>query len=92
MKSWRSGVLSWQSASFRAVSRIERALAPHELRGLPRRLARARRLDDLLDDLARRRGGSIQVGAELLVEDLLDPGIDLGGDELVLRLRGELGS
>ena len=38
--------------------RIERALAADELAGLARRLAGARRLDDLLDDLACRPAGS----------------------------------
>ena len=39
-------------------ARVERALAPHELAGLARRLAGPRGLDDLLDDLACRRAGS----------------------------------
>ena len=71
-------------------ARVERALAPHELAGLARRLARPRRLDDLLDDLARDARVLLEVRAELFVDDLLDPGLDLGGDELVLGLRGEL--
>ena len=69
---------------------VERALAPHELARLARRLARARRLDDLLDDLAADARVLLEVRAELLVDDLLDPRLDLGGDELVLGLRGEL--
>ena len=36
------------------------------------------------------RGFSSRYEPELLVDDLLDPRLDLGRDELVLRLRGEL--
>ena len=72
-------------------ARVERALAADQLAGLARRLARARRLHDLLDDLLADPRVLLEVRAELVVDDLLDPGLDLGRDELVLRLRGELG-
>ena len=70
---------------------IEHALAPRHLARLARRLARARRVDDLDGDGARvaaaARGGTHQ----LLGHDLLDHRPHLRGDELVLGLRRELG-
>src|SRR5262249_26860890 len=70
---------------------VEGALPPDELAGLSRGLAGARGLDDLLDDLLGDARVLLEVGPELLVNDLLDPGLDFGRDELVLRLRGEFG-
>ena len=69
---------------------IERALAPGHLARLARRLARARGLDDLGDDGARFLRMLEQKFAELLRHRGLDHALDLGGDQLVLGLRGEL--
>ena len=69
---------------------IERALPPHELARLARRFPRPRGLHDLVDDAAGHAGVFLEVRAELFVDHLLDPRLDLGGNELVLRLRGEL--
>ena len=69
---------------------IESALAPHELARLARRFPRPRGLDDLVDDAPGDAGVFLEVRAELLVDHLLDPRLDLGRNELVLRLRREL--
>ena len=69
---------------------VERALAPHELARLAGRLARARRVDDLLDDPAGDLRVLLEEARELLVGDGLDPGLRFLRDELLLRLRGEL--
>ncbi len=69
---------------------VEGALAPDELACLARGLARSRRLDVSSRRSSCRHGWFLQEGTELVVDDLLHPGLDLGGDELVLGLRGEL--
>src|SRR5690606_4878867 len=68
---------------------VERALAARQLARLARRLARGRGLDDLADDLLRFLRVLLEPLLELLGDDALDRGADLGGDELVLGLRGE---
>ena len=73
------------------VRGVERALAPRQVARLARRLAGVRRLDALLDDPPRLARVLLQVGAEPLDDHLLDPTLDVGGDQLVLGLRGELG-
>ena len=71
------------------VRDVERALAPRQFAGLARRLARLRRLDHLADDDT----GILRMLLEPLPEQFVDEPLDhrphLGGDELVLRLRGE---
>ena len=69
---------------------VERALAPHEIARLARRLARARGVDRLADDLARDAGVLLEEGAELVVDDGLDDALDLGVAELGLGLSLEL--
>src|SRR5262249_60149466 len=69
---------------------IERALAPRQLARLARRLARTRGLDDLLGDAPGVLRVLFEVIAEALVDHLLDPGLHVRGDQLVLGLRGEL--
>ncbi len=73
------------------VRGVERALAAGEVARLARGLAGARGLDALLDDPPRLARVLLEVLGELLVDHLLDPALDLGGDQLVLGLRGELG-
>ena len=70
---------------------IECALAARELARLARGLARGGGLDDFRHDRARFGGMLLEPCAQLLVDEILDHGADFGGDELVLRLRGELG-
>src|SRR5262249_59425116 len=52
---------------------VERAFAPHQITRLPRRLARARRVDRLADDAACDRRVFLEIGAEPVVENRLDP-------------------
>ena len=71
--------------------RVERALAPDELARLARGLAGAGRLDDLLDDLARDARVLLEVRSRASRRRPAATQVfDLGGDELVLRLRREL--
>ena len=69
---------------------IERALAPRQLARLARRFARQRRLDDLADDDLGFLRVLLEPGRQLIADDALDDRLHLGGDELVLRLAGEL--
>ena len=69
---------------------VERALAPRQLARLARRLARERRLHDLADDDLGFLGVLLEPGRELIADDALDHRLHLRGDELVLRLAGEL--
>ena len=68
---------------------VERALAPRELPRLPRRLARLRRLDHLADDDPRLLRMLLEPLRQELVDQPLDHGAHLRGDELVLGLRRE---
>src|SRR5258708_6490134 len=68
---------------------IERALSARELARLARGLARRRRLDHLADDDPGLRRMLLEPILQRLVDDRLDHRADLGGDELVLGLRGE---
>src|SRR5262249_19737237 len=68
---------------------IERAFPARELACLARGLAGSRGLDDLADDDLRLRWMLLQPILQRLVDDVLDHGTHLRGDELVLRLRGE---
>ncbi len=70
---------------------IERALAPRHLARLSRRLARARRFDHLGDDEARLLRVLEEKFLQLRADRGLDHALHLGGDQLVLGLRGELG-
>src|SRR5690606_26451373 len=69
---------------------VERALAARHLARLARRLARPRRLDDLAYDDLRLGRMLEEERLELLRDDRFDDALDLGGNELVLRLRREL--
>ena len=69
---------------------VERALAPHQVARLPRRLARAGGVHRLRDDALRDRRVLVEVRAELVVDDGLDDALDLGVAELGLRLALEL--
>src|SRR5205823_4161705 len=51
---------------------VERALAPDQIAGLARRLARPRGVDRLADNSARHRGVFLEVGPQLVVDDRLD--------------------
>src|SRR5436305_1298569 len=73
------------------VRGVERALAPGEVARLAGRLAGVGRLDALLDDPPGLARILLQMGVEPLEDHLLDPPLDVGGDQLVLGLRGELG-
>src|SRR5208282_6332610 len=68
---------------------VERALAAGELARLARRFARLRRLDHFADDDAR----FLRMFLEPLRQEFTDQALDdrphLGGDQLVLGLRGE---
>src|SRR5262249_15610199 len=68
---------------------VERALLAREFAGLARGLARGRRLDDFADEDLRLRRMLRQPVLQRLVDDVLDHRTHLGGDELVLGLRGE---
>ncbi|GJE72869.1 hypothetical protein CHKEEEPN_4430 [Methylorubrum podarium] len=68
---------------------VERALAGDGLAGLACRLAGGRRQNHLGHHRPGLGRVFLQPGRETLVEDVLDRRADLGGDELVLRLRGE---
>ena len=69
---------------------VERALAPHQVARLAGRLARPGRVDRLRDDLPGDRRVLLEVGRELLVDDLLDDALHLGVAELRLGLPLEL--
>src|SRR6185295_8005557 len=69
---------------------VESALAPGQVPGLARGLARVRGLDALVDDSPSLPRVLLEVGRELVVDDLLDPPLDVRRDQLVLGLRGEL--
>ena len=68
---------------------VERALAPGQLAGLARRLARLRRLDHLADDDARLLRMLLEPLRQQLADEALDDGPHFRGHELVLGLRGE---
>ena len=68
---------------------VEGALAAGQLARLARRLARRGGLDDLADDDLRFRRMLLEPGAEGVVDEALDHRPNLGGDQLVLGLRGE---
>ena len=70
---------------------VERALAPRQLAGLARGLARGRRLDHLADDLAASAGCSSNHWPSFSAHDGLDHRADFRGDQLVLGLRREFG-
>ena len=72
------------------VRGVEDALAAGELARFPRRFARARRFDALLDDPLRDSRVLLEKGPELVVHHLLHPALDLRGDQAVLGLGGEL--
>src|SRR6202521_5284014 len=69
---------------------VERALAQHQIAGLPGRLARTGRIDRLPHDPPRHPGVLLEVRAELVVENGLDDALDLGVAELGLGLALEL--
>ena len=69
---------------------VERALPPDELARLAGGLARARGIDDLLDDPPGDLRVLLEEAREPLVRDGLDPRLRFLRDELLLRLRGEL--
>ena len=66
--------------------RIESALPADELAGFASGFAGAGGFDDLLDDPLADARVLLEVGAQLVVDDLLDPGLHFGRDQLVLRL------
>src|SRR5690606_12664783 len=68
---------------------VERALA-RDLARLAGGLARLRGLHDLVDDRFALARMLLEPGCDLLADDALDDRLDLGRDELVLRLAGEL--
>jgi len=70
---------------------VERALAPGKLARLARGLAGGGCFHHLGGDLARLRGMLLEPLAELLAHHRFDDRADLGRDQLVLGLRGELG-
>src|SRR5208282_1464502 len=74
----------------RQRSRIERALAPHELLGFARSLARGGSFDRARDDLLRHRRRLLQELAELLVYQPGNDSFDFGVAELGLGLAFEL--
>ena len=78
------GQLAGQTAAF------ERALFPREIARLARRVARLGRHDRLVDDRAGHLRVFLEVGAELLVDDLLDNALHLAVAELGLGLPLEL--
>ncbi len=69
---------------------VERAFAPRQLARLACGLARASRVDDLVDDGFRLRGLLEQEFAELFAGDRLDHAFHFRRDQLVLGLRREL--
>ena len=76
----------------RQAAAIERALAAGEIARLAGRLARARRLDRLVDDLARHRRVLLEERAQALVDECLHDAGDIGiqlalGLSFKLRLR-----
>ena len=73
------------------VGDIEHALAPGQLARLARRLARRRRIDHLGDDRLGRRRVLLEPAIQALADHALHHLVDLGADQLVLGLRGELG-
>ena len=70
---------------------IQRALTAGHVAGLAGRVPGPGRVDDFLDDLPGFLGMLKQVVLEFLGHGLLDGGLHLGGDQLVLGLAGELG-
>ncbi len=68
---------------------IERALAPRQVAGLARRLAGARRVDRLADDLAPHGGVLVEVLAQLVVDELRHVAGDIAV-QLALGLAFEL--
>ena len=68
---------------------VERALAPGQLARLARRLAGGGGLDHLADDRLGFGRMLLEPGGEPVVDDALDHRAHLGGDQLVLGLRGE---
>ena len=73
------------------VGDVEHALAPGQLARLARRLARRRGIDHLGDDRLGRRRVLLEPAIEPLADHALHHLVDLGADQLVLGLRGELG-
>ena len=74
----------------RQAAVLEGALAAHQVAGLARRVARARRLHRLQDDPLGDGGVLLEERAELVVDDRLDDPLHLGVAELRLRLPLEL--
>ncbi len=70
---------------------VERALAAGELAGFSRGLARGRRLDDLLNDVARLARILLEPARQRVGHDALDHGAHFRGHELVLGLAREFG-
>ena len=88
----KAGSFSWQSASLPGSDPESSAPLRRTSSRALRAASRARAASTIFSTIFLRDPRVLlEVGAELLVDDLLDPGLDLGGDELVLRLRGELG-
>jgi hypothetical protein len=69
---------------------VERALAPGQLARLAGRFAGGGGLDHLADDRLGFRRMLLEPGGEAVVDGALDRRADLGGNQLVLGLRGEL--
>src|SRR3546814_9967321 len=84
-------ISDWSSdvCSSDLVGDVERALAPGQLLRPARRLARRRRLDDLLDDAPGLRGMLLEPLTELVVDHGFDGRADLRRNQLVLGLAGE---
>ena len=86
-----AGSRSWQSASLPGrLATSSAPLAAGQFAGLARRLAGLGRLDHLGGDGAGVLRVLLQPGAEHVVDEALHHRADLGRDELVLGLRGEL--
>ncbi len=73
----------------RQARHVESAFPACQLAGFAGGFAGGRRLDDLGDNGPGILGMFLEPAAQNLAEQALDDGADFGGDELVLRLRGE---
>ena len=73
----------------RECSRVEGSFTPRQIARFPSSFTGARGIDDLFDDALHLARVFLEVFSEALVHHLLDPGFNVGRDELVFGLRGK---